>query len=228
MLIARKKFPEMAAHRLRLRHRHSTLKTMRKRPAIIAHHLLWTLYGHWLANDLRGSGSLALHDEKFAPLGAVHHGRKPAFQQPSRQALRAFYRQADPLLSFPKFWLDGAKRQALGDALGEVVAKEGYTVWACAVLSNHMHLVIRRHRDDALAMWHKLADATRLRLCSALNTATNHPIWSDRPYKVFLDTPEAVRSCVRYVEANPEKEGLSTQGFDFVHIYNDWPFHKPR
>jgi len=158
----------------------------------------------------------------------VHHGRKPAPQQPSRQELRTFYRQADPLLSYPKFWLDEAKRQAIGDALSEVVAKEGYTVWACAVLSNHAHLVIRRHRDDALTMWHKFADTTRLRLRDSPNTDPNHPVWSTRPYKVYLNTPEAIRSCVRYVEQNPEKEGLSTQVFDFVQLYNNWPFHKPR
>jgi hypothetical protein len=27
------------------------------RPMIIGHHLIWILYGHWLPNDLRGSGS---------------------------------------------------------------------------------------------------------------------------------------------------------------------------
>ena len=45
------------------------------RPMIIGHHLIWTLYGHWLANDLRGCGSIELYDEKFAPLGPIHHGR---------------------------------------------------------------------------------------------------------------------------------------------------------
>ncbi len=31
------------------------------RPSVIAHHLIWTLYGHWLPNDLRGSGSTEFH-----------------------------------------------------------------------------------------------------------------------------------------------------------------------
>ena len=44
--------------------------------SVIAHHLIWTLYGHWLPNDPRGSGSRELLDEKFAPLGEIHHGRK--------------------------------------------------------------------------------------------------------------------------------------------------------
>ncbi len=197
-----------------------------KRLSIIGHHLIWTLYGHWLANDLRGSGSLDLHEEKFAPLGPVHHGRKPEQLQPSRGELREFYQRADPLLKFSKFWMDAVKRQALGDALGKVVAEQGYTVWACAVLSNHAHMVIRRHRDDALTMWHRLADATRLRLREEASLAPEHPVWSSRPYKVFLRTPHEVCTRIGYVERNPARERLARQHFQFVLAYNNWPFHK--
>ena len=51
---------------------------------ILAHHLIWTLYGHWPPNDLRGSGSDIVHDEELAALAPVHHGRKPPHLQPSR------------------------------------------------------------------------------------------------------------------------------------------------
>ena len=30
------------------------------RPIVIAHHLIWTVYGTWLPNDPRGSGSRAI------------------------------------------------------------------------------------------------------------------------------------------------------------------------
>src|SRR3972149_2995973 len=118
--------------------------SLARRPAIIAHHLIWTLYGHWLANDLRGSGSTELREQKFAPLGPIHEGRKPAHLQPTRDDLRAFYRQAEPLLDFPRFWIDDAKRQAIGREVAEVIAERKYTVWACAILSNPAHPVIRR------------------------------------------------------------------------------------
>ncbi len=203
-------------------------KMSQRRPTIIAHHLIWTLYGHWLANDPRGSGSEAVRDPKFAPLGEVHLGRKPAREQPSRDELKSFYRQAEPLLEFPRFWIDEAKRQALGDAIGKVVANRGYTVWACAILSNHVHMVIRRHRDDALAMWHAIADATRLRLRAFADIDPNHPIWAARPYKVFLRTRDEVRGRIEYVEHNPEKERLPPQSYAFVQPYNNWPFHAGR
>ena len=139
------------------------------------HHLIWTLYGHWLANDPRGSGSEALQQEKFAALDPIHQGRKPEHLQPSRAELREFQQAAKPLLTQEKFWLDAAKRQALGEAFFEVMVEEKYTVWSCAILSNHIHLVIRRHRDDALSMWHRFADATRLRLREQEKISDNHP-----------------------------------------------------
>jgi REP element-mobilizing transposase RayT len=197
-----------------------------RRPMIIGHHLIWTLYGHWLANDLRGSGSTKLYDEKFATLGPIHRGRKPERLQPSRDELRAFHRMAEPLLNFPRFWIDDAKRQAIGDAFAKVVAEKGYTVWACAILKNHAHMVIRRHRDDALKLWDTFADGSRLVLRGFNDVGDDHPVWSTRPYKVFLRTPAEVRGRIDYVNRNPEKEGLLAQRYDFVQSYDNWPFHK--
>jgi REP element-mobilizing transposase RayT len=153
-----------------------------------------------------------LHDEKFASLGPIHYGRKPAREQPTRKELRAFHREAEPLLNFTRFWIDAAKRQAIGNAIARIVAERRYTVWACAIMSNHVHMVIRRHRDDALAMWRAVADNSRGALHEFPDVGCNHPVWSTRPYKVFLRTPE--------------KEGLSAQRYDFVQSYNNWPFHK--
>jgi REP element-mobilizing transposase RayT len=197
-----------------------------KRPSIIAHHLIWTLYGHWLPNDPRGSGSEAVRDPELQSLGEVHHGRKPNHLQPTRGELRAFYQRAEPLLDYPRFWIDEAKRQAIGDAIGGVIAKRKYTVWACAILSNHAHMVMRRHRDDALAMWNAIAEVTRAQVQSFADVDDNHPVWAARPYKVFLRTPDEVRARIAYVERNPEKEGLSPQQYRFVQSYDNWPFHK--
>lgn len=203
----------------------------RQRP-VIGHHLIWTLYGHWLANDPRGSGSEAVRDPKFAQFGEAHFGRKPQRETPTRQALRNFYRHAAPMLEFPRFWIDGAKRQVLADAIGDVVRKRPYTVWACAILSNHVHMVIRRHGDDALTIWQSIADASRQRLQMSPEVGNHHPVWAARPYKVFLSTPAEVRSRIDYVECNPEKEGLPRQRFDFVTSYDGWTyqaaFKRPR
>ena len=209
----------------RLRLRDDGSKTVRTRPMIIGHHLIWALYGHWLPNDPRGSGSQEIRQHKLASLGPIHLARKPAHLQPTRGELRSFQKEAEPALEFSRCWSDDAKRQSIGDAFSEIVAKRGYTVWACAILSNHMHAVIRRHRDDALAMWEAVADATRVAL-RVPGIHLDHPIWSTRPYKVFLLTPAEVRSRIVYVAQNPKKEGLTPQEFRFVRPYDDWPFHK--
>lgn len=127
-------------------------------------------------------------------------------------------------MNFAPFWMDEAKRQAVADVVGEVVRRRPYTVWACAVLANHVHMVVRRHSDDAVAIWRTIADATRLRLREFPDVDASHPVWAARPYKVFLRTPAEVRSRVAYVERNPEKEGLPRQEYEFVARYDGWPF----
>lgn len=197
---------------------------------IIGHHLILMLYGHWLPNDPRGSESSDFIDEKFAALGDIHRGRKPEHLQPSREELKAFHAQAEPLLNFPLLWMDEAKRQAAAEALGEVVSGRKYACWACAVLRNHAHLVIRIHRDDGVAMWDHFASAIadRLHLRFPSEITAHHPVVSARPYDVYLYTPADVRTRIAYVQRNRVRDGLPPQRYDFVTAYNDWPFHKRR
>jgi REP element-mobilizing transposase RayT len=197
-----------------------------RRRSIIAHHLILPLYGHWAPNDLRGSGSTELYNEKFESLGAIHLGRKPEREQPSRGELREFHRKFKAILKHPVFWIDDAKRQAIAQAFGEVVRREGYTVYACAICSNHAHLVIRIHRDDAVTMWNRFADESRLRLRAFFDLGAGHPVWAEHPYQVFLFTPEEAWGRIRYVENNPLKEGLPAQKRGFVMQYDNWPLHR--
>jgi REP element-mobilizing transposase RayT len=196
------------------------------RPLIIGHHLIWTLYGHWLPSDLRGSGSDDVRDPKLSEFGDAHLGRKPEQMQPSRREIKEFYRQAAPLLQFRPFWIDEATRQALARAIREVVRFKPYTAWACAILSNHLHMVVRRHRDDAATNWRTIAEATRVRLREFDEIVATHPVWASRPYKVFLSTERDVHTRVRYVEDNPRKEGLAPQAYHFVAEYDGWPHRR--
>ena len=188
---------------------------------IIAHHLIWMGYGHWLSNDIRGSGSSEIRQEKFEELGPIHRGRKKI--QPSREELRAFHRRAEPLLNHDLIWFDSAKRQALVNAFGEVVARLGYTVYASAILRNHGHAVIRRHRDDHLAMWFEFAHAMQEAMRKFDDVDDDHPVWSDRPYSVFLYTPDDVDGRIDYVNDNFEKHRLPREIYPFVREYDGWP-----
>jgi hypothetical protein len=95
---------------------------------IIASHLVFHGYGHWLGNDPRGSGSTELRDPKFGPLGPIHHGRKRI--QPPREELRRFYRSAEPLLNHQTIWFDDDMRQAIARAVESVIKKHSYALWA--------------------------------------------------------------------------------------------------
>lgn len=199
--------------------RRGSLRTHQR--IIIAHHLILHAYGHWLPNDPRGSGSVELRQGKFADLGPIHTGRKPV--QPPREQPKRFWNKARPRLEYPLLRFDEANRQALGDAFAEVIQRERYTMWACAVLSNHAHLCIRRHRDDGRTMWQKLAAAAQQRLRLFADVPANHPIWSERPYVVFLYAPDEVFGRVRYIKGNPTKESLPPQRLPFVVPYDGWP-----
>jgi hypothetical protein len=120
------------------------------------------------------------------------------------------------------------KNELRGRAFEEVARERGHTVWSCAVLRNHAHLCVRVHRDDAITMRDAFATASRDAVLALGRCDPDHPVWSSRPYKVFLDTPEAVVAEINYIWRNPEKEGLPTQHWDFVQPYNGWPFHKRR
>jgi REP element-mobilizing transposase RayT len=195
---------------------------------ILAHHLVLTGYGHWLSNDLRGSGSTETRKPELDDLGPVHFGRKPRHEQPSRDELRAFYREAEELLEHPTVWFSAAMRDALATAFGEVVRSRGYTCWACAICSNHGHLCIRVHRDDAVAIWDAFANAGRLALVQFPEFGAGHPVWSSRPYKVFLNSASDVDGRVDYIRKNPMKEGLPEQHHRFVVRFDGWAAHRRR
>jgi REP element-mobilizing transposase RayT len=195
---------------------------------VIAVHLIFTLYGHWAVNDPRGSGSSDFIDLKFAPLGPIDFGRKPAREQPTRKELKEFHEQHEELLNFPILWIDDAKAQAIAEAIRDVLREHGYTCYACAICGNHIHLVIRTHKHDSVTIWNHIAERIRqrLRLRFPQEISAHHPVISARPYKVFLYTPDEVWDRIVYVEENPLKENLPAQRWDFVAPYDNFPLHK--
>jgi hypothetical protein len=187
---------------------------------IIASHLILHGYGHWFPNDPRGSGSSEIREEKFEDLGPIHFGRKKV--QPVRGELKKFWREGEALLKHDLLWFDERVRQVIADSFAQLVHLVGYTVWACAILKNHAHLVVRRHRDAPEEIWGRFADASRAAIRTAKIVDDEHPVWSLRPYKVYCNTPNEVRTRVDYVFDNPQKEGLPDQHYDFVKEYDGW------
>jgi hypothetical protein len=138
--------------------------------------------------------------------------------------VRQFYEQAEPLLSHPVIRFDGTQIATIAAALGEAILATPYTCYACAIMADHVHLVIRKHRHKAEEMIERLQDASRLRLSAAGLVPADHPVWTSGGWRVFLDSPAAVRGRVAYVEGNPEKAASARQVWPFVTAYDGWSF----
>jgi REP element-mobilizing transposase RayT len=192
-------------------------------PLVIAHHLIWTAYGHWLPNDPRGSGSNVIRSDLLAELGEIHYGRKSI--QPLSKDIDDFYRQAKQVLRFPVLEFGQVETAIIAQAFSELIHDRPYTCYACAIMPDHVHLLIRKHKDLA----EEMIDNFKKRSCLSLGAngfgGDGHPIWTRGGWKVFLDLPDDIRRTTRYIERNPIVEGLPAQIYDFVTEYDGWPLH---
>jgi hypothetical protein len=129
-------------------------------PLVIGYHLIWTAYGCWLPNDPRGSGSRTVNSDLIATLGELHYGRKKI--QPAGRVVRAFYDRAEAVLRFPLLTFDESARNAIAVAFADTIKEERYTCYACAIMPDHVHILIRKHKDTAEQMIDKLSSAAAI------------------------------------------------------------------
>lgn len=193
---------------------------------LIAHHIILTGYAHWLPNDPRGSKSRELRKEELGELGDIHYGRKR--MQPPLGELRAFYKQAKERLDHPTLWFEEQHRQTIGETFGEVIAKVGLTCYACAVLRNHAHLLVRKHKLTGEQMSRELKSASRQAILAASLAPPEHPVWSENDCTMFKNSVEAVHGAVEYIWGNFGKHRIAPQHWRFQVPYDNWPMHKKR
>lgn len=191
---------------------------------VAGYHLIWTAYGWWLPNDPRGSSSHEIRVEPIADLGELHHGRKRI--QPRSSDIRDFYNEARQILQHPLLRFTESDFEIIAASFGRVIADRRYTCYACAVMPDHVHVLIRRHRDKAEQMISALQNASRDALVAAGRRADDHPTWGGPGYKVFLNTRQDFERLVPYVEQNPTKARLPAQRYTFVTRYDGWLPHR--
>jgi REP element-mobilizing transposase RayT len=190
-------------------------------PIVIGYHIMWTLYGWWLPNDPRGSTSRRVCTDLLKDLGELHFGRKKV--QPIHARLREFYQEAGPLLIHELLSFSPKQFELVASALGAAIEECRYTCYACAIMPDHVHLLIRKHKDSAEEMIEKLQLLSRKRL-EDLRPA-GHPLWTQGGWKVFLDHPDEMWRTIQYIVENPIKLGLLQQSWPFVVSYDKWPLH---
>lgn len=193
---------------------------------VIAYHLIWTGYGWWLPNDPRGSGSYTVRNPVLRDLNELHYGRKRV--QPAGRVIREFYEQAHPLLKHPVVSFDDDQMATIAGSFANVVGKS-YTCYACALMPDHVHILIRKHKHQAEEIIEALKAQSRVDLHDSGLVPSDHPVWtSGVGWKVFLDTPAEICRTIRYINNNPRKAHRAAQSWPFVTPYDNWPYHKSR
>jgi len=190
---------------------------------VIAHHLIWTAYGWWLPNDPRGSMSRHIRSDIIADLGDVHYGRKQV--QPASDIIKTFYENAGSWLRHELLTFDARAMRVIADAFAAAIAREKYTCYACAIMPDHVHILIRKHKHTAEQMIQNFQHASSQHLYKVDLRTADHPVWGGPGWKVFLHHPDDVRRTIRYVNNNPRKGRLPDQHWPFVTPYNNWPLH---
>src|SRR5580765_8514399 len=108
---------------------------------IAGYHLIWTAYGWWLPNDPRGSNSHEIRTVALEPLGELHYGRK--IIQPSRGELLRFYVKAQRVLKHELLTFAASDFPLLARAFAAAMTKFKYTCYTCAIMPDHIHMLIR-------------------------------------------------------------------------------------
>ncbi|MFL5342869.1 MAG: hypothetical protein ACJ8F7_22270 [Gemmataceae bacterium] len=197
---------------------------MPEQPIVIAHHIILTAYGCWLPNDPRGSRSTTVCTDVISELGELHYGRKKV--QPAGRDIRAFYGRAAQVLKHPLLDFPEPARKVVAAAFAGAIEEQQYTCYACAIMPDHVHILIRKHKHLAEDMIEHLCQASRDRLIAAGLRPLDHPTWnSGGGYKVFLEDPDEIRRTIGYIERNPLPLRLPKQPWPFVKVYDGWPLH---
>jgi REP-associated tyrosine transposase len=191
---------------------------------IFGYHVIITAYGFWLPNDPRGSWSEFVRKWELLRFGEATKvtTRWSRAGLPHDRQLRLAAKEA---LDYPPVSFTGEQARAVGEGFGAEAQRCGYTIWACAILPGHAHLVIARHhyKVEQIMLRLKAASTTRLlergihpfKQYGDPNSGRVPRCWAQRGWKVFLDSVEAIERAIGYVERNPGKDGKPRQRWTF-------------
>ncbi len=192
---------------------------------ILAAHLIFSAYGFWLPNDPRGSWSDFVGSWELFRVGGKAtkvNTRHYVAHRPHDRTLRLRTKEA---LQFPPVSFTGIQAQQIAMGFKSAIAKSGYIFYACSILPEHIHLVVRRHETEFI----RIIGHLKREASMALYQAALHPFhgqtrkggqavscWAEKGWSVYLNSLDAVVAAIRYVERNPEKEGKPRQRWSFV------------
>jgi REP element-mobilizing transposase RayT len=191
---------------------------------VLGYHVIFGAYGFWLPNDPRGSWS-----DFVGSWELWRYGRATKTTETHSLAARDHNvgqrLAAKEALKYPAVTFTGIQARAIGRGFAEYVKRSGLIVWACALLPDHVHLVVARFRLSIEQVVIQLKGAAT----ESLLAENIHPFGELREsngrlpkcfargqWSVFLDTVEDIQRSIEYTEDNPAKEGKKSQKWPFV------------
>jgi REP element-mobilizing transposase RayT len=128
-------------------------------------------------------------------------------------------------LKYEPVFSTGVQARAIASGLARAAAEGGYQILACAILEDHVHLVIARiDRPISQVVAHLKGRASQELRAEGLHpfekfadAKGNVPsVWAGKYWKVFIDHDEHLEKAIDYVDENPLKEGKRKQRWKFV------------
>jgi REP element-mobilizing transposase RayT len=192
---------------------------------VIASHVIFGAYGFWLPNDPRGSWStfIGSFDLFLAGNKATKVSTRRSVAAVPHDVARRLATKSS--LQRHSVRLTGQQAVVIGRAFGDFAQRNEVSILACAIMPDHVHLVLGRHRYRVEQLASLLKGAASRRLVDS----GLHPFqeddqsqrriptcWARGEWKVFLDSTADVKRAIRYVEMNPVRQGMKPQYWSFV------------
>lgn len=191
---------------------------------IHGYHVILPMYGVWLPNDPRGSWSDFVWKWELLRYGKPRKSlERTSLAELTHDELQS-RAAAQQELAYPPVTLNGQQAKSVADGFAETAHRNNYTVWACAILPQHTHLVLARHTYKVEQMANLLKGGATKRMIADghhpfadFAAETRLPrMWAEKRWKVYLDSEEQIETAIRYVEENPELEDKPRQRWKFV------------
>jgi len=187
---------------------------------IYAFHLVFGCYGFWLPNDPRGSWSIYVGSRELYEYGeATKVSTKRSLASKSHDSQLRL--EAKTALQFDPVQFTGIQARAAGHGIAQAVEEGEYLVYACCIMPDHVHMVVRMQTKKPRQMIGHFKSRATLHMKSEGvyfqgERCPNSP-WARGGWCVYIDTRESLSRAVDYVNYNPVREGLPRQSWSFVY-----------
>lgn len=175
---------------------------------VIAYHVIFTTYGTWLPNDPRGSYSKDVYIAQLRSLGSVKYGCQSP--QPAKNTLKKFWAVSRQNTIRSPFFINDKTRPLIASGFQKVTGRLNIAVPACAIMNDHVHILIMRSKYTIEYLVNQLKGAATKAM------KLEHSPWTRNFWKTFINDTDTLSAAAEYIHANPENSGLSPQSWDFV------------